>query len=244
MQPFMLPKADAILWKDDRSRAYGIRPLLTVDGPPKKVIWLPPKNSHLPLDQGQEGACVGFGWSAELQVPPVEIPVHSQFAHSFYLGARDVDRKAGRFFAEGATVLAGGMYAIRRGWVKEIRWCFGMNDLQDTVTTRGPVVLGIPWKAGMYQTDDDGRVWVNGETVGGHCILCIGFWPNHPLWGNVYVVLNSYGKSWGINGIGYITEGDMRRLLIDEQGEACIATDIAPQPKKPLWRRFVDSFAA
>jgi hypothetical protein len=242
VQQFQLPKADAILWKDNRSRAYGIRPLLTVTAAPKKTIWLPPKGSHLPLDQGQEGECVGYGWSAELQVPPVEIPVHKQFARNFYLGARQIDRQNGRFFAEGATVLAGGMHAIRMGWVREIRWCFGMMDLQDTVTTRGPVVIAIPWKAGMFQTDADGRVWVNGETVGAHCLLVIGYWPNHPLFGNCYVVLNSYGKRWGVNGIGYILESDMRRLLIDEQGEACIATDIMPQPKRHWWQKALASF--
>lgn len=243
MQQWQLPKVDAILWKDDRSRAYAIRPLLPATvGPPKKVIWLPPARSSLPLDQGQEGECVGYGWSAELQVPPVEIPVHQQFARNLFLGARDVDRKAGRFFPEGATVLAGGMHCVRMGWVSEIRWCFGMVDLQDAVITRGPVVLGIPWKAGMYQTDADGLVWVNGESVGGHCILCIGYWPNHPKFGNVYVLLNSWGRGWGINGIGYILENDLRRLLIDEQGEACIARDIVPVPKKPIWRKVVDSF--
>lgn len=242
MQPFMLPKTDAILWKDDRSRSYGVRRRLTASGPPKKTIWLPPKSSLLPLDQGQEGECVGYGWSGELQVPPVEIPVHKAFAHAFYLGARGIDQSEGRFFPEGATVIAGAKYAKKRGWISEFEWCFGMLDLQDTVTTRGPVVLGIPWKAGMYQTDADGRVWVSGESVGGHCILCIGYWPNHPLWGNVYVLLNSWGKTWGVNGIGYIRENDLRRLLIDERGEACIARDIVPQPKVPWWQKVVKSF--
>jgi hypothetical protein len=242
MQPFQLPKMDAILWKDDRSRAYGVRPLLVTSGPPKKTIWQPPTKSFLPLDQGEEGACVGFGWSGELQMPPVEIPVHNQFAQNFYLGARDVDRKEGRFFPEGATVLAGAKYAKRMGWISEYRWCFGMMDLQDSVTTRGPVVLGIPWRAGMYSTDLDGRVWINGETVGGHCILCIGYWPKHPKFGDCYVLLNSWGRSWGINGVGYITEADMRKLFIDEQGEACIARDIVPQPRIPWWKRIADSF--
>ena len=241
MQPFMLPKMDAILWKDERSRSYGVRRRLTAGGPPKKTIWLPPSRSSLPLDQGNEGACVGFGWSGELQVPPVEIPVHNQFAQNFYLGARDIDRRDGRIFPEGATILAGAKHARRMGWISEYEWCFGMLDLQDTVTTRGPVVLGIPWKSGMYQTDTDGRVWVNGETVGGHCILCIGYWPAHPLFRDCYVLLNSWGKSWGLNGIGYITENDLRRLLIDEQGEACIARDIAPVPAKPWWRRIAES---
>lgn len=242
MQPFQLPKLDTRFFKDPASRPYGIRPLLPAVTVQRKTIWAPPKGSLLPLDQGSEGACVGFGWSGELQVPPIEIPVHNQFAQNFYLGARDADRKDGRFFAEGATVLAGAKYARRRGWISEYRWCFGMEDLIDTLCTKGPVVLGIPWYAGMYQTDIDGRIRVNGELAGGHCILAIGWWPNHPIFGNCVVLLNSWGKGWGINGIGYLPEAEARRLLITEQGEMCVAADIAPKPVVPWWIRVINSF--
>ena len=243
MQQFQRPKVDARLFKDHRSRAYGIRPAL----PPvtaarrEKTLWLPPPKSSLPLDQGSEGECVGFGWAAELQVPPVEIPVHNQFARNFYAGARSIDREEGRIYQEsGATVLAGAKLAKRMGWISEYRWCFGMEDLIDTLCNKGPVVLGINWYAGMYSTDVAGRVWVNGELVGGHCILCIGYWPNHPQFGNCFPLLNSWGKSWGNAGIGYLTETDMRRLLIHEQGEACIPTDIAPKPKLSFWQRLIN----
>jgi hypothetical protein len=117
-----------------------------------------------------------------------------------------------------------------------------MMDLQDTVCTKGPVVLGIPWYSGMYSTGPGGQIWVNGELAGGHCILCIGYWPNHPQFGNCYVLLNSWGRTWGINGVGYMIESDMRRLLVTEQGEACIARDIAPKPVVPWYRKVINSF--
>lgn len=241
MQAFQLPKVDAILWKDDRSRSYGVRRRLTVTKR-EKVIWTPPQKSYLPLNQGSEGACVGFGWSGELQVPPVEIPVSNEFARSLYQGARRVDKRDGRFYNEGATVLAGAKYARQQRWISEYEWCFGMEDLTDTLVHRGPVVLGINWYAGMYAPDQNNRVWVNGELAGGHCILCIGFWPNHHLFGDCFVLLNSWGRGWGDNGMGYITASDMNRLLVTEQGEACIARDIVPQPRVPWWRKAINSF--
>lgn len=240
MQPFQLPKLDAKLWKDPQSRAYGIRPLLAGTDTQPKTIWAPPKNSLLPLDQGNEGACVGFGWSGELQVPPVEIPVHNQFARNFFDGAQRIDQAEGRYYPNGATVLAGAKFAKKMNWISEYRWCFGMEDLIDSLCHRGPVVLGINWYAGMYSTDVDHRVWVNGELVGGHCILCVGWWPRHPKFGNCFLLLNSWGKMWGDNGIGYVAESDMRLLLINEQGEACIARDIAPKPRIPWWSRLIN----
>jgi hypothetical protein len=242
VQQFQRPKVDAILWKDPRSRSYGVRRILTAERR-QKTVWLPSQRSFLPLDQGSEGECVGFGWSGELQVPPIEIPVHNQFARNFYAGARQIDREEGRFFNEsGATVLAGAKLAKKMGWISEYAWCFGMEDLKDTVCTRGPVVLGINWYAGMYSTDTQGLIWVNGELAGGHCILCVGYEPNHPQFGEGFWLLNSWGKTWGLNGLGFLRDNDMRRLLVTEQGEACVARDIAPQPAVPWYRKVINSF--
>jgi len=241
VQPFQRPKVDAHLWKDSRSRSYGVSGRGIV-GDWKKTLWLPPRLSSLPLNQQNEGACVGFGWSAELQVPPVEIPVHNQFARNLYMGARDIDRREGRFYQEGATVLAGAKYCRSRGWISEFLWHFTLGELKDSLCYRGPVVWGIPWYDGMYQTDQNGRIRVNGALAGGHCILNIGYWPAHPLFGNCFVLLNSWGNTWGINGIGYLPEPEAEQLLIREQGEMCIASDIVPQPKVPWWRRVMKTF--
>lgn len=242
MQQFQRPKVDCRFFKDNQSRSYSVRRRLTVERR-QQTLWRPPLKSSLPLDQGGEGECVGFGWAAELQVPPIEIPVHNQFARNLYAGARQIDRAEGRFYQEsGATVLAGAKLAKKMGWISEYEWCFGMEDLKDTICARGPVVLGIPWYAGMYSTDVEGLIWANGELVGGHCILCVGYDPNHPKFGEGFWLLNSWGKTWGLNGLGFLRDNDMRRLLVHEQGEACVARDIAPIPHVPWYRRVIKSF--
>jgi hypothetical protein len=180
---------------------------------------------------------VGFGWSAELAVHPVSLNVSTQFARNVYLGAREIDRQAGYNFPEGATVLAGAKYAQAQGWISEYRWAFGIDDVIDTLVGKGPIVLGVNWYDGMYATERDGRVRINGPLMGGHCILATGYWPNHPVWGGNWIQwVNSWGPMYGIRGVGYIRDTDLARLL-QEDGEACVATDIAPVIRYPWWHK-------
>jgi hypothetical protein len=51
---------------DPRSRNYPARTLLAVE-PPRTNLW--PLAEY--LDQGSEGACVGFAWTHELLAEPV-----------------------------------------------------------------------------------------------------------------------------------------------------------------------------
>lgn len=249
-QPFQRPKVDARLFKDPRSRNYGVRTIVAPQGELKKRLW--PIPSWLPLDQGREGACVGFGWSAELAVEPVSVPVTNNFAMTLYRAAQAADKAEGRFYDEGATTLAGAKAAKSLGLISDYRWCFGINEVADAVVAKGPVVLGINWYDGMYETDSNGLVSVNGPLVGGHCISLAGHWPykvsangrstkdNSPFGQTVYPWINSWGKLYGRAGVGFIRHSDLDRLL-QEDGEAVIATDIAPQPAKPRWRQIVDT---
>jgi C1A family cysteine protease len=51
-----------------------------------------------------------------------------------------------------------------------------------------------------------------------------GFWPAHPHFGDVLVLTNSWGKTWGINGRAYLPVEDAVRLL-SEDGEVAAPTD-------------------
>lgn len=249
-QPFNRPKVDARLFKDMRSRGYGVRTIVAPQGELTKRLW--PIPSWLPLDQGQEGACVGFGWSAELAVEPVSVPVTNGFALRLYHAAQAIDKAEGRDYPDGATTLAGAKAAKNMGLISAYRWCFGIDEVTDALVVRGPVVLGINWYDGMYETDTNGLVSVNGPLVGGHCISLTGYWPykisvngrstkdNSPFGQDVYEWVNSWGKMYGRAGVGFIRRSDLDRLL-KEDGEAVIATDIAPQPEKPRWRRILDN---
>lgn len=221
----------------------------------KARFWVIPKT--LPLNQLAEGACVGFGWSGELAVHPIEIPVWNEFARGLQAGAVAIDKQEGRFFEEGATIIAGAKSAKKMGQITGYHACFGMKEFTDALVVKGPVVLGIPWYEGMYRTEPSGLIRVSGALAGGHCILATGYIPKSILlkraitkadkaaqeivkaFGtSVYQLLNSWGPDYGLRGVGYMREPDMERLLIQEEGEAYIATDVRPAPKPPrLWQR-------
>lgn len=207
---------------DEKSREYDIRPLLAPIRPQTDKVWKMPQ--QMPLDQGQEGACVGFGWCAELASEPIMYNTTDEYAFSYYRAARRVDKADGNDWPEGASVLAGAKVARGSGMIKEYRWAFSVQDIISTLFQKGPVVLGVNWYSDMYSTDLRGLVQVGGELVGGHCITAYGYHPNHPLFGECIRWMNSWGRSYGMNGVGYLRRADLERLM-GEGGEACIATD-------------------
>jgi hypothetical protein len=226
---------------DERSRGFPVRALLPREVVRRKTIWELPNN--FPLDQGEEGACVGFGFSGELAAAPVVIPTDNQFAFDLYARAQAEDQKMGNVWDEGASMLAGAKACKLAGHVSSYRWAFGVDDVIDTLCAVGPVVIGIDWYSGMYDTTTDGLVQVFGDVVGGHCILLTGFWPAHPAWGDVVLWENSWGLSYGVNGRGFIRVADLQRLL-SAQGEACVLVDVSRVPVPPpapltWWQRFL-----
>lgn len=219
----MAPKLDRIAYKDPRSRNYGIRPLLSPTVTRRSIQWAFPR--HFPLNQGEEGACVGFGWCAELATAPIMYMTSNDYAFQYYKAARSHDRAMGNNWPEGASVLAGAKVAQKSGMVSEYRWAFGLDDVVNTLIQKGPVVLGVNWYESMYETDVNAQVVLAGDVVGGHCITAIGYHRNKAGIGECVAWLNSWGPAYGRRGVGYVRLADLDRLL-DEGGEACIATDI------------------
>lgn len=186
------------------------------------------------LDQGWEGACVGFGWTAELLASPRPDPyatpdVGNAFARSVYQDAQRIDEWPGEDY-EGTSVLAGAKTIKSRGYIDSYRWCFSIEEIRDAVIAQGPVVIGIPWYSDMYQTRPSGLVEVGGDLVGGHCIMVYGYHPGMRITGENYFTRyrvfrwrNSWGTEYGPNGSGngLIQYEDLRDLLA-EWGEACV----------------------
>ena len=203
---------------DPRSRQYAIR-----DKIDKVTSTARQWKAGIVLDQGSEGACVGFGWSGELACEPERYVVSDESAFELYREAKEVDPWPGTDY-EGTSVLAGAKVLKRRGQLLEYRWAFGIEDVRDAILTHGPVVLGIPWYSGMYDAPN-GRVTVSGSVVGGHCILATGYRPGY------FMLRNSWGEGWGNGGDAEITEQDLA-FLLDQNGEACIATDTSLSARK------------
>jgi hypothetical protein len=202
---------DHITLHDERSRNYAIADVLET-APITSRFWTP----GAVLDQGREGACVGFGISGDLSASPVRIKkVTNQFASTIYHEAQAIDGIDDS--QEGTSVNAGMKIAVKHGFYAGYRWAFSIEDVRQSLLQVGPVVSGINWYDGMYDAPG-GKVTVSGELVGGHCILLCGY--SRPR--DAYRWRNSWGSDYGVNGNAYIKAEDLYRLLITEKGEAAV----------------------
>jgi hypothetical protein len=187
-----------------------------------------------PLDQGQEGACVGFAWVQEALTAPVKVVLSlvrallplglagkpgNYIAQWVYKQAQKIDEFPGEAYS-GTSVNAGAKIMRKLGLVKEWRWCFSVDEIVQALM-RGPVVLGIPWHEGMYEAPN-GILSVTGPKVGGHAIVARAYSQA----GNVFPdeaaigLFNSWGN-WGDKGCAWIRVSELKTLLAD-QGEACV----------------------
>lgn len=213
---------DRIPHFDVRSRAFGVMTRPDVAAAPiKKMVWRYPS---VRIDQGQEGHCVGFGISNELAGDPIRISgVTDSFAHGMFYKAQEIDRSEGRVYDDGATVLAGAKAATSLGYMERYEWAFGIDEMLKALMA-GPVVLGVEWRDGMYDTDKRGLVDVSGSVVGGHCITAFGFIPGMRFGLkriDVIPWVNSWGLSYGKRGIAYVPVESMDALL-QADGEAMV----------------------
>lgn len=207
---------------DERSRAYPIRALLSseqLEAPARSYTWSVPVS----LDQGTEGACVGFAWAHEVAARPAANPrISGAYARAIYHRARQLDQWAGEGY-EGTSVIAGAKATTELAELAEYRWAFGLDDLARAVAYKGPAVLGLNWYTGMLAPDSEGRIRPTGQIEGGHAILL----PR--VTGERYRVAGARRRlyvynSWGRRGgwpWAWLSWDDAERLL-HEDGEACI----------------------
>lgn len=221
------PRLDRLVEFDPRSRNFPIRATLSdeqLERPVRSYTWSVP----VALDQGREGACVGFAWSHELAARPYSVKaVTNDTARAVYHEAQKNDEWPGEDYS-GTSVLAGAKVIASQGYMSEYRWAgVGsgdvLGDLKRAVAYKGPAVLGIHWYTGMFRPDSDGRIRPTGQVEGGHAII------NYRTTGERYRVRafrhrNYLWNSWGRDGgwpVGWLSDDDMERLL-NESGEACI----------------------
>lgn len=226
---------------DKRSKKYPVSTILPKEQERKYTLW----ETGPIIDQGSEGACVGFGWTAETLAGPIKVNLAdiqhevprdaTNFALHVYKEAQKIDQWPGEDYS-GTSVLAGAKVMMKLGVLHEYRWAFTANDIIGTLMAHGPVVLGVNWYQGMYRAPD-GKLDIYGNKVGGHCILAVGYNPSSDKFNGKETIFlqNSWGKEWGIDGIAEMTVEDLNRL-INEGGEACVplARGIRSIPKALL----------
>jgi hypothetical protein len=227
-------RLDAVPQFDPRSRRYPVTEVLTDQQRGLRSFgWDCPAW----LNQGSEGACVGFAWAHELAASPGEVKgVTKKLARDIYKHARRVDEWPGERYS-GTSVLAGAKVVRFRGYMKEYRWGFGVIDALRAIGYFGPAVVGIPWYESMRHPRPSGLLEVTKDNLGDrHAILVRGVALRARLKGepgplSVVHLRNSWSKRWGVNGDCWILVDDFERLLRDD-GECCVPVGRSPRPDR------------
>lgn len=190
-------------------------------------IWAP--SPHV-LDQGREGACVGYAIAADLGGAPMRRykrrPTELQMeALTVYHRAQELDpwpETGPGGSEEGTSVEAGMRAAVEQGHFDEFRVGESLDDLALAMqrgrghgeAVFGPAVIGVEWRDGMYEATD-GVVDISGAVVGGHAIWVRG-WRYMHLNGTlhrVFVWRNSWGLEYGLNGDAEILDDNLAAIL-------------------------------
>lgn len=221
------PRLGRIPQLDERNKAFQVFSVISLEQQvPKTYSW--DVKAH--LDQGQEGACVGFAFSHELLSPPnFRAGQTNETAKGYYCEIQKVDPWPGGEcdgnrdpLYSGTSVLSGVKYFVGLGYYSAYRWALSEEEMFIAVGNKGPAVIGVNWYSGMEDPDSSGFIHVDGQIMGGHCTLVYGV----DVESGFYRIWNSWGESWGQDGTCKISRADMARLL-QEDGE-CVLPESVP----------------
>lgn len=175
------------------------------------------------LDQGQQGACTGFGLEHVRALSPYPQHTSDEMAQALYQEARRQDEWDGEDY-EGSSV-NGAMRAARLlGTISSWRWAKTTQEARHGLSFHGAGEVGTWWWSGMWDADEIGFIHPTGSREGGHA-YAIGGFKTYPTGRRAYRIDNSWGKSWGHNGSAWIWEEDLASLLADD-GELAFPTKV------------------
>jgi hypothetical protein len=200
---------------DDRSWNYRVP--LRKGAAIQTKLWI---RTVKPFNQGELGSCTGNGAVGVACTEPYRqkgITFSEALARKVYSQATKDDTIAGAYPPKdtGSTVL-GAMKALKDlGLSKGYQWCFSLDDVLKTLSTLGPVEVGVNWYEGFDKPSAKGLVKISGAVRGGHAFEILGVDADQQLvW-----AINSWGSDWGLQGRFAFSWKDLDRLL-HEQGEA------------------------
>jgi hypothetical protein len=186
------------------------------------------RSVYVKLDQGSEGACVGFSFTNLYNSTPVSHRNTDRDAYDLYkLAQREYDPWAGDAY-EGTSVRAGAMAARARNLIPAFAFTYDLEEIAVWILNKGPVVVGVDWLEGM---DDPSRkndyyVHPTGAVRGGHAICIDGVrWERDSR--DYFRMLNSWGPNWGMGGRCRITVGELGDLLRRQGSVCCTAVEKA-----------------
>lgn len=206
---------------DPRDAAYPMQAVLAVPTEDTKYHWA----NGLWADQGATGTCVGHAWAHWIEDGPATWPGDIDPFHVYREACQrdpwpENDDGDLQF---GTSVRAGAKYLKESGRILEYRWAWTLEPIVTALLTRGPVVVGSSWYAGMFEPDSKGVItWQGGSSnyVGGHAYLLNGVNTNTEM----LRLKNSWSRDWANKGHAWISFSDFQRLL-DDGAEACLAVE-------------------
>jgi hypothetical protein len=202
--------------KDARDKRFRIS-RMRAKAPRGRRVW----KSSWAGDQAATPQCVGFAWSHWLNSQPIKQFIQPS---GIYQYAQHVDQWDGTSY-DGTSVRAGAKVLQDLGFIESYRWGWTQEDVSQAILNLGPVVIGSDWYEGMMQADENGLIRPTGEILGGHAYLVYGCDTKKGL----FMIKNSWGSSWGRNGMAFMEGADLDDLLASD-GEACIGIERRPTP--------------
>lgn len=228
-------RLDAIAQLDPRNSAY-----LAVDrlaAPAEARRGKVHRGPAVVLDQGREGACVGFAIAAEAGSDPVPVDRDSstrltELARRVYKRAQQLDpwpETGPEGGAEGTSIQAGAAAGAEAGLYDEYLWATSVDELiavltrpvtSDAAVPFGPVIAGLAWTESLYRPEPDGYSDATGRVMGRHAILIRGVALRPKLRGRrlvdpLFRLRNSWSDTYGDHGELYLTAPTVESLLGD-----------------------------
>ena len=196
----VLPRADP---RNGR-HPMAVKLAALADLPLTSKIWACPTV----LDQGSEGACVGFAAAHFYAAEARPQPVNARTARSFYKGAQKYDEWPGEHY-EGSSVNGLMAYLKSAGLIGEYDWLFTWPELERTLSLVGPVIVGSEWREECFYPDPSGLIEFDGPVRGGHATC----WRGIDYERERIVIQQSWGRSHGDGGTVYMSFDDAQKLL-------------------------------
>lgn len=206
-------RLDCLLLGDKRDNNFPVTSWLNFTEP-RDIAYYCDKH----LDQGQEGACVGFGTSHLIATLfSGLVYVDEKFAReTIYWPAQKIDPWDGGAypdadpFYEGTATNCGLKIAKQLGFFTAFRRAFTLKDVILGLSWHGPALFGVNWYEYMGEPDRKGFIHVKGKQTGGHCILGKAL----SLDKKGIKLHNSWGEDWGVDkGCCWISLDDVDKLL-------------------------------
>lgn len=172
------------------------------------------------LDQGDVGSCTGNAGVGMLCTAPFgKEDLDENDAVALYSEATHLDSTPGSYPPDdtGSNGLAIMKALKTRGWIRSYSHAFGLDHALRALVLR-PGIVGISWREGCDEPDENGVVRYTGEVRGGHEIEALGVDAEARLvW-----FANSWGTAYGLQGYFAMTWDDFGKALADG-GDATFA---------------------